>query len=86
LCCVCPGIGRPGLALTFQKIRDSFASPEDINDSFETNPSKRIEDVVPGYEKPFLGNLAALEIGFQKIRTQCGHFDGWIKTLEMRAR
>ena len=78
------GIGRPELAPAFQNIRDGFESPEDINDSSVTSPSKRIESLVPSYEKPLLGILAVLEIGLDRIRDQCRHFNGWIELLEMR--
>jgi hypothetical protein len=80
------GIGRRDLEPALQSIRDSFESPEDINDSFVTSPSKRIESLVPGYEKPLFGILAVLEIGLDRIRAQCRHFDGWIESLEMRVR
>ena len=76
------GINRPDLAIRFRKIRENFATPEDINDSPNTAPSKRIEALVKGYQKPLLGVLAALEIGLDRIRTACPHFDGWMKQLE----
>jgi hypothetical protein len=78
------GIGKPELETAFQQIRNDFQSPEDINDSPVTSPSKRIENLVPGYEKPLLGILAVLEIGLDRIRAQCHHFDQWIHVLEMR--
>ena len=76
------GIGLPKLAKQFQQIRDSFASPEEINDSPSTAPSKRILQLVPNYEKPLHGNIAILEIGLQAIRDECPHFDAWLKQLE----
>jgi hypothetical protein len=76
------GIGRPDLEPDFQKIRNTFQTPEDINDSPETCPSKRVEGLIPGYEKPLLGILAVLEVGLTQIRLQCPHFDGWIEKLE----
>ena len=75
-------IYRQDLASEFQKIRDQFATPEDINDSPLTAPSKRVRNLFPGYEKPLLGSLAALDIGLDRIRTQCPHFDRWLKLLE----
>lgn len=80
------GIGRTDLQPAFQQIRDDFQSPEDINDSPVTSPSKRIEALVPSYEKPLFGILAALEIGLDRIRAQCLHFDTWIESLEARVR
>ena len=80
------GIGRPDMEPDFRRIRDEFETPEDINDSPITAPSKRIEDLVPGYEKPFLGILAALAIGLDSIRAECPHFDAWLNTLELLVR
>jgi hypothetical protein len=65
-----------------KEIRDSFASPEEIDDSPITAPSKRVEALVPGYEKPLLGVLAVLEIGLDTIRSQCPYFDAWVARLE----
>jgi len=78
------GIGRPGLEAAFKEIRDRFPTPEDINDSPVTAPSKRVKDLVPGYEKPLLGSLAALEIGLNCIRRECPHFNEWLGQLESR--
>ena len=76
------GIGRPNLEARLQEIRDRFATPEDINDSPNTAPSKRVENLVQGYQKPLFGVLAAREIGLDRIRAACPHFDGWINRLE----
>jgi hypothetical protein len=78
-------IGRPHLESSFQQIRDQFATPEEINDSPLTAPSKRVEALVEGYQKPLLGALAVLEIGLSGVRTQCPHFDGWLRQLESLA-
>jgi hypothetical protein len=78
-------IGRPELESQFQEIRDEFSTPEDINDSADEHPSKRVEDLVPGYEKPFLGTLAVLEIGLDRIRAECPHFSRWLERLESLA-
>ena len=79
------GIGRPSLEAGLQKVRDQFPTPEDINDSPITAPSKRVMDLVPGYEKPLLGTLAALQIGLGRIRQECPHFDAWVARLESAA-
>lgn len=75
-------IGRPDLAASFQGIRDEFETPEEINDSPVTAPSKRVEALVAGYQKPLFGTVAALDIGFDAIRAECPHFDRWVTTLE----
>jgi hypothetical protein len=77
-------IGRPNLESAFRAIRDQFATPEEINDSPATAPSKRVEALVPEYEKPLFGALAVLEIGLARIRAECLHFDEWLKHLEFR--
>ena len=76
------GIGRPDLSGDFQQIQDAFENPEEIDDSPETAPSKRVERLVRGYEKPLLGTLAALEIGLVAIRRECPHFGSWLDRLE----
>jgi hypothetical protein len=76
------GIGRNDLIEQFQEIRDQFATPEDINDSPINAPSKRVEALVEGYQKPLLGTLAALEIGLTRIRVACPNFNGWLDHIE----
>lgn len=75
-------IGRLDLAEKLREIRQDFESPEDINDSALTAPSKRIEGLFPGYEKPLFGVLAALGIGLRTIRAECPHFNDWLNRLE----
>ena len=61
-----------------------FDVPELINDGAETAPSKRIEKVIPRYEKvkASAGILIAQEIGLEKIREKCPHFNEWLSKLE----
>lgn len=86
----CPGfsrgIGRPDLEVSFQRIRDQFESPEEINDSSVTAPSKRVMNLFPGYQKPLFGTLAVIEIGLERIRAECQHFNQWLERLEQAAR
>jgi len=79
------GIAKPELEPAFQEIRDAFENPEEINDSPLAHPSKRIEDLIPHYEKPLLGTLAVLEIGLATLRSECPHFAQWLKKLERLA-
>ncbi|HAJ79643.1 MAG TPA: hypothetical protein DCO75_07715, partial [Fibrobacteres bacterium] len=76
------GIFRPELAPQFKEIRDTFNTPEEINDSPITAPSKRVESLVQGYEKPLLGTLAVLNIGLEDICSECPNFCAWLKQLE----
>ena len=75
-------IGKPEVVGKLQAIRDAFPSPEDINDSLVTAPSKRVQDLIPDYQKPLFGALAALEIGLDAIRKECPHFRAWLERLE----
>lgn len=75
-------IGRPALAPQFRDIRAGFNSPEEINDSPLTAPSKRILALAPEYQKPLMGALAILEIGLNTIRRECPHFRAWLECLE----
>lgn len=75
-------IGKGSLEPSLQTIRDQFETPEDINDSPSTAPSRRVQSVVAGYEKPLFGNIAAIEIGLRTIRAECAHFNRWMETLE----
>jgi hypothetical protein len=44
-------INQPHLAEAFQRVRDDFPTPEDINDDPITAPSKRVLQAYPGYRK-----------------------------------
>ena len=76
------GISRPDLEPSFSQIRQGFATPEDIDDSPATAPSKRVEELAPGYSKPLFGALAILEVGLDQIRDECPHFHSWLHQLE----
>jgi Domain of unknown function (DUF4276) len=71
-------VQRHDIEDALQNIRNQFATPEEINDSPESAPSKRVEALIAGYQKPFLGVLAASEIGIEKIREECPHFRRWL--------
>ena len=80
------GIEQPCLEAAFQQIRDQFPTPEDINDSSQTAPSKRLESLLPRYSKPLDGPKAMRAIGLDAIRKECPHFNRWIERLESRAK
>ena len=64
------------------QIRSSFPTPEDINDNPQTAPSKRIEQIIPRYNKPAHGFLISESIGLDTIRAECPRFDEWLTRLE----
>ena len=63
-------------------VRVQFPSPEDINDSPNTAPSKRIMQVLPDYVKTIDGPQIAQAIGLSTIRTECPRFNSWVARLE----
>ena len=73
---------RPGLTQQFWAIRNDFATPEHIDDSPATAPSKRIQKLYPQYRKVQMGERAARAITLETIRRECPLFDAWIKRLE----
>ncbi|MBY0506283.1 MAG: DUF4276 family protein [Bryobacteraceae bacterium] len=74
-------VNQPALAGKFQAVRDDFATPEDINDSPQTAPSKRIEAICR-YSKIIDGTHAAKAIGIERMRAACPHFHEWVTRLE----
>ena len=65
-----------------QAIRDSFNTPEDINDTKETSPSHRLKNLMPEYDKVLFGSQIAKNAGLEKIREQCSGFDSWLSKIE----
>ena len=57
-------------------------SPEDVNDSPHTAPSKRIRAVMPKYQKTFHGPLIACDIGLDALRQACPHFHAWLLAVD----
>ncbi len=85
-------IAYPGMQPAIDDLRQDiagFQNPEDINDSPETAPSKRIIRAFgkyhQGYDKVTGGALAILELGLNTIRQRCPKFDDWLKKLEALA-
>lgn len=71
-------------AAQFRAILEECGKCEKIDDRPERAPSKRILKVAPGYDRTVDGIIAAERIGLQTIRTQCPHFDAWLKRLEQQ--
>lgn len=59
-------------------------NPEEINETPQTAPSKRIIQHLPDYEgqKAQVGPLVAEDIGLNLLRQRCPHFNDWITQLE----
>jgi hypothetical protein len=68
----------------FTKIKNSIPdnNPELINENPETAPSKRILSLCDSYDKVNDGILILKEIGLDKLRRECKHFNDWLVQLE----
>ena len=75
------GVANAKQILELQKISDSFDTPEHINDSYDTAPSRRIKRIVPTYTKVSDGTKVAKCIGIDGISSKCKHFEKWIIKL-----
>ena len=65
-----------------QKIRNKAQSPEHINNSAETAPSKRILNIIDDYGKVRQGIIVAKKIGIEKMLSECKHFADWINKIK----
>jgi hypothetical protein len=76
-------MGQSGCVDELKAETKKFQTPEDINDSPSTAPSKRLLRINDRYQKVLHGTIAAKEIGLQTIRSQCPLFNAWISQLEL---
>ncbi|MGL5125203.1 MAG: DUF4276 family protein [Fusobacteriaceae bacterium] len=60
----------------------AYATPEHINDSPQTAPSKRLEKHYKGYTKTTDGIMVAEDMGIEKIIEKCPLFKEWLEKLE----
>jgi hypothetical protein len=64
------------------KIIAECGGPENIDDSPETAPSKRLEGLCPGFKKTTTSIAIAKSIGLAGIREMCPVFNDWLIRLE----
>lgn len=72
--------------MNYKGIRDvieTFPNPEDINDSPETAPSKRMQKLIQGYNKVAYGISLIEYTGIDIILRKCPHFREWIEKLKV---
>jgi len=72
-----------------QSIKDILiecGDPENINDSSQTAPSKRLENLYRRYKKTTTGIAVARAIGIDKMREQCPIFNGLLNKIEFLKR
>lgn len=64
------------------EMRESAETPEHINNSPETAPSKRLESIIPNYAKVKNGAILAKDMGIDVIMRECKHFAEWIEKIK----
>jgi len=66
------------------KVEINGINPEEINETPQGAPSKRIIKYIPGYEKQktIAGVITAEAIGLPHLRATCTHFNDWVTKLE----
>ena len=69
-----------------RSVRAAVPTPEHIDESPETAPSKHIKRVIPNYSKVADGIDIAEQIGIDKITSECHHFARWIAKLTTLAK
>ncbi len=72
----------PGLGRRLTSVRADFQTPEHINDSPNTAPSKRIGELVAEYRKPAFASLVASWVGIEKMLQECPRFAAWVGQLQ----
>lgn len=79
-----PGLSSRGESQIdeLRAIIDHFDHPERIDDGDKTAPSKRLRSLFPRYDKAVHGEMIAHDIGLDRIREECPHFDNWVSRLE----
>jgi len=64
------------------RILSDCGEPENIDDSPQTAPSKRLEDLSDRFKKTSTGITIAKAIGLTKIRERCPIFTNWLRFVE----
>ncbi|WPR77953.1 DUF4276 family protein [Algoriphagus sp. NG3] len=68
-----------------QSILDAYPNPEDINNSPQTAPSKRLESIF-NYDKTFHSELILDEVNMEDITQKCPRFREWIDSIVERLK
>ncbi|MDD5298740.1 MAG: DUF4276 family protein [Rhodocyclaceae bacterium] len=69
--------------LAMQAAVKACGEPEAINDSPQTSPSHRLQQIFSGrFNKPTHGPAIVAAAGLPAIRAECPRFDAWVTRLE----
>ncbi len=56
--------------------------PEEVDQSPQGAPSKRLQRFLPGYRKRTMARSVTSQIGCDRLRRRCPHFGSWLDRLE----
>ena len=80
------GIANDKQIAVLKSVCKGFETPEHINNSYDTAPSRRLEKAIPSYQKVTDGVRIAQRIGIDGISLECKHFRQWIAKLTTWAK
>ena len=63
------------------RIIEKYKNPEDINDSYETAPSKRLENIFGNYSKVIDGKEISNKISINIFIEKCPRFSKWVNEI-----
>jgi hypothetical protein len=75
-------LNNPGVAAGMRRILQQCRAPEQINDGYDTCPSRRLKRLHPAYDKVAHGYRIVERIGLAKVRAACPRFGLWLTRLE----
>ncbi len=69
----------------YKKLQDivaQYPNPEDINNSPQTAPSKRLKAIFKDYQKILDGELIFKKISIEEMKAKCPKFSSWLDSIE----
>lgn len=75
-------VSAPGVETGMRCILEECGGPEQIDDGYETCPSRRLTALYPPWDKTLHGPRVADAIGLPRLRAACPGFDAWLGRLE----
>ncbi|WP_404415384.1 DUF4276 family protein [Marinospirillum sp.] len=73
-------LGVAGLKQTLEQLTKQYGGAEQVNDGYDTCPSRRIKAQVPAYDKKLHGPVI-LQDSLAEVREQCPRFNQWVSQL-----
>lgn len=77
---ICDGVSA-NMLKQLKDIRETYLTPEHINNSEQTAPSKRIIRIYDSYQKVVDGTAVAEMTGIEKMMEECPHFARWVQAM-----